>query len=218
MSIASSTSASDGFILELDSHQFNKDVKKILKKFGKDAPQVVSTELQKIGKEQVHNMKNRLKNKGGMGRQVARVVDLKITGHSRDNIAIINIGAEPTFGKDRAENLNFSEILALGHPKPAAVGSGTQEKYMSGGKEGQAKGLKRKFFKGGYWRGDVSRTGGIGTGKTFKVGKVYGKRREPEQEMFPKAIKLTKKAIETDLGPALEKQWVKYNKLFKERR
>ncbi len=218
MSIASSTSSSGEFILELDSHQFNKDVKKILKKFGKDAPQVVSTELQKIGKDQVNNMKNRLKKKGGFARAVANAVDLKITGHSKDNIAIVNIGAEPTFGTDRAENLNFSEILALGHPTPAAVGKGKQEKYMSDGKTGQAKGMIRGFFKGGYWRGNLSRTGRLGTGKTFKVGKVYGKRREPEQEMFPKAIKLTKKAIETDLGPALEKQWVKYNKLFKERR
>lgn len=208
----------DGLEFEPQTHQFNRDVQKILKKFGKDAPQVVSTELQKIGKEQVGKIKTNLKNLGSMGRQVARVVDMKITGSSKDNIAIINIGAEPTFGINRAENLNFSEILGLGHPTPAAVGSGKQEKYMSGGKAGQAKGLDRGFFKGGYWRGDVSRTGRLGTGKTFKVGKVYGKRREPEKDFFPRAIKATEKAIETDLGPALEKQWVKYNKLFKERR
>lgn len=205
----------DGLEFEPQTHQFNRDVKKILKKFGKDAPQVISTELENIGKHQTKLMKQRLKNIGSAGRNVAKKVNMEITGKSKDNIAIINIGAEPAFGKGRAENLNFSEILGQGHPTPARVGSGKQEKYMAGGKKGQAKGMKRKFFQGGYWKGETT---GFGTGKIFKVGEVYGKRREPEQEMFPKAIELTEKAIERDLGPALEKQWVKYNKLFKERR
>ena len=51
--------------------------------------------------------------------------------------------------------------------------------------------MKRKFFQGGYWKGETT---GFGTGKIFKVGEVYGKRREPEQEMFPKAIELTEKS------------------------
>lgn len=208
----------DGLEFEPQTHQFNRDVQKILRKFGKDAPQVLSTELEKIGKHQTKLMKQRLKNIGSVGRNVAKKVDMEITGKSKDNIAIINIGAEPAFGVDRAENVNFSEILGLGQPTPAAVGSGKQEKYMAGGKAGQAKGLQRGFFKGGYWRGAVARTGRLGRGKTFKVGQVYGKRKEPEKEMFPKAIELTEKAIERDLGPALERQWVKYNKLFKERR
>ena len=64
---------------------------------------------------------------------------MEITGKSKDNIAIINIGAEPAFGKGRAENLNFSEILGQGHPTPARVGSGKQEKYMAGGKKDRLK-------------------------------------------------------------------------------
>lgn len=208
----------DGLEFEPKTHQFNRDVQKILKKFGKDAPQILSTELENIGKHQTKLMKQRLKNLGSVGRNVAKKVNMEITGKSKDNIAIINIGAEPAFGKDRAENVNFSAILGEGIETFAAVGDGTQTKYMAGGKEGQAKGLQRGFFKGGYWKGKVARKGKLGTGKTFKVGQTYGSPQPPNPEMFPKTIELTEKAIERDLGPALERQWVKYNKLFKERR
>ena len=206
----------DGLEFEPQTHQFNRDVQKILRKFGKDAPQVLSTELEKIGKHQTKLMKQRLKNLGSVGRNVAKKVNMEITGHSKDNIAIINIGADPAFGKDRAENVNFSAILGEGIRTFAAVGDGKQTKYMAGGKKGQSKGLDRGFFKGGYWKG--GKPVGFGKGKIFKVGQTYGSPQPPKPEMFPKAIELTEKAIERDLGPALERQWVKYNKLFKERR
>lgn len=198
---------------EIDTKKFKKQHQKILKAFGKDAPRVLSTELNVIAKKQTILMKNRLINLGGQGRSVAREVDYQVTGKSRDKIEIVNIGAEPSFGQGRAVNVNFSKLFAEGHGTPAAIGSGTNPDYKSPDGETK-KGDDRGFFQGGWWN---NKRTGIGVGKIFKIGKVYGKRREPEKDFFPKAIKLTEQAIETQLGPALKRQWAKYENMNKRR-
>ena len=199
--------------LQLDEVKFKKQYKKLLTAFGKDAPRVLNTELNKIGNNQVKLMKQRLKKIGPQGRAVAKQVSLEVTGKSKDKIDIINIGAEPSFGKGRAVNVNFSEILAEGHGTPAAVGSGTNPLYKS--PDGNTKdGDKRGYFQGGWW---ANKRVGIGKGKKFTIGRVYGKKQEPKDDFLPKAIRLTEQAIERDLGPALKAQWAKYKK-FEERR
>tara|TARA_R110000823_G_scaffold292801_1_gene411639 strand:+ start:519 stop:1160 length:642 start_codon:yes stop_codon:yes gene_type:complete len=207
----------EGLKFELDTKRFKKQHQKILRAFGKDAPRVLSTELRKIADAQTKNIKRRLKNPKMLkkqGRSVAKQVSYKVTGKSQDKIEIVNIGAEPSFGQGRAVNLNFSALLALGTKgTPAAVGSGTNPLYKS--PDGNTEeGEKRGFFQGGWWN---NKRVGIGRGKKFKIGKVYGKKQEPEDDFFPKAIRLTEQAIEKDLGPALKAQWAKYENFNKRR-